>query len=123
MFDLKATDTFTEGRYSHLRRDRLRQGKTTLIRGNPQHVRNLLELYGMGSAKSAPTPSLSENDPGEESEPISDEEAALYRRAVGILLYLSADRWDVKRDVELAARLRPEKRYADWSAQLALLLD
>ena len=96
IFDLKATDTFVEGRYSHLRRDRLRQGKITLIRGNPQHVENLIELLGMEKAKASPTPSLTETDPGDDP-PIIEEAAAIYRRAVGILLYLSADRWDVKR--------------------------
>eukprot|EP00974_Lingulodinium_polyedra_P003484 328077-Lingulodinium_polyedra.AAC.1 len=52
-FDLKATDVFCTGRYSHLRRDRLRLGTSTLIRGNPGHVDPLMELYSMQRCRKA----------------------------------------------------------------------
>ena len=106
VFDLKATEVFMTGRYSHLRRDRLREGNVTFLRGNPVHVDKLIELYGMEKAKITGVPSLPDRMPDRlgEPEPLDTEETKMYRRGVGILLYLAADRWDIKRDVEVCAR-------------------
>ena len=41
-FDLKATDVISEGRYAHLKRERLKSGAETLIRANPAHISNLI---------------------------------------------------------------------------------
>ena len=74
----------------------------------------------MKKAKNAKVPSLTDNDPGddldeqkEESLPLDEDETARYRRGVGILLYLAADRWDVKRDTELMARRMKNPRVFD----------
>ena len=45
---------------------------------------------------------------------INEDATVICRRAIGILLYLGADRWDVKRDTELAARHLKEPREFDW---------
>ena len=50
VFDLKATEVFSTGRYSHLRRDRLRKHGVTYLRANPVHVDKLVDLYHMGDA-------------------------------------------------------------------------
>ena len=100
---MKATEVFCEGRYAHLRRDRLRRGGTTFLRGNPVHVDKLVELFGMEKANPARTPSLPDRR-DEAAEALDEQEIAKYRKAVGILLYAAVDRWDIKRDVEICAR-------------------
>ena len=101
--DLKAREVINTGRYSHLKRDRLRQDGRTLIRPNVRHIDDLIELMGMEKAKASPTPSLTGNEP-EESVALKAEGASVYRRGVGICLYIAADRGDTQRDVQLLAR-------------------
>ena len=103
VFDLKATEVFSTGRYSHLRRDRLRKHGATYLRANPVHVDKLVDLYQMRDAKIAKTPSMADKR-DEDAEILDPDEQAKYRTGVGILLYLAVDRWDVKRDTELLAR-------------------
>ena len=118
VFDLKATEVFLEGRYSRLRRDRLRMNNITMIRGNTNHVDKLIELLEIKNAKTAKIPSVTESDPGdgkkdETPTALDEEEAKGYRRGVGLLLYLACDRWDVKRGTELMARRLKEPREFD----------
>ena len=104
VFDLKATDAFMTGRYAHLRRERLREPGSTLLRADPKHVEALIKLLSMENAKPVKTPSLMEADPGDESPELVTEDASEYRTGVGIMMYLAEDRWDIKRDTELLAR-------------------
>jgi hypothetical protein len=90
-FDLKGSDVIVQGRYAHLKRERLRTANETLIRGNPSHIDNMIAVLGMEKAKTFPTPSLPAGMVVDET-PLEGESITKYRRAVGIALYLSPDR-------------------------------
>ena len=113
MFDLKSTDTIMTGKYSHLKRERLRRGGETMVRANPAHIKNLIELLGMEKAKPCPSPSLV-GTMLEDLSLLEGEEIATYRRAVGIALYLGPDRWDIQRDVQLLSRKLQSPTKHDW---------
>jgi len=111
LFHLKASDMIVTGRYSHLKRDRLRRERDTLLRANVRHIEDMVRVLGMEKAKTAPTPSLLEDDPGE-TPSIEAAEAQKFRTCVGIALYISADREDVQRDIQLLSRsLRDPKEF------------
>ncbi|CAK0856887.1 unnamed protein product, partial [Prorocentrum cordatum] len=81
VFDLKATDAIRQGRYSHLKRDRLRlMNGNIMLRPNAKHIDDLIYAMGMEKAKPARVP------------------------RVGIALYISPDRADIQRDVQLLTR-------------------
>ena len=64
VFDLKATDVIRKGRYSHLKRDRLRlMSGDVMIRPNVKHIEDLIYVLGMEKAKPAKSPSLTEEEP------------------------------------------------------------
>ena len=112
-FDLKGSDVIVQGRYAHLKRERLKTANETLVRGNPSHIDNVVTLLGMEKAKTVPTPSLPSSMVIDET-PLEGEAVTTYRRAVGILLYLSPDRWDIQRDVQLMSRKLKEPREHDY---------
>eukprot|EP00959_Pyramimonas_sp_CCMP1952_P473848 9502444-Pyramimonas_sp.AAC.1 len=52
VFDLKATDVIRQGRYSHLKRDRLRlMNGNIMLRPNVKHIDDLIYVMGMEKAK------------------------------------------------------------------------
>ena len=104
LLDLKASDIIVQGRYSHLKRDRLRRGGAVYIRPDPRHIVNLLDTLGLPKLKAAVTPSLDGPDPV--SSPITEEKELVsrFRRCVGLVLYIAADRQDIQRDVQLLSR-------------------
>ena len=64
IFDLKANDVIVTGRYSHLKRERLRLPSGDVMpRANPKHIDDIVELMNMGKSKTATTPSLLEDSP------------------------------------------------------------
>ena len=109
--DLKASDVIVHGRYSHLKRDRMKLSGETLIRPDPRYIRSLMECMGMENAKVSPIPSRDHNEPEGASLDIEDKtEVSRFRSAVGPLPYISADWQDIQRDVQLLSR-RPPKDY------------
>ena len=77
------------------------------------HIDNLVTLLSMEKAKTFPTPSLPSSMVIDET-PLEGDAVTTYRRAVGILLYLSPDRWDIQRDVQLMSRKLKEPREHDY---------
>ena len=47
VLDMKASDVVETGRYSHLKRDRLRKEKETLVRASVKHVDDFIELLNL----------------------------------------------------------------------------
>ncbi|CAK0813201.1 unnamed protein product [Prorocentrum cordatum] len=104
VFDLKATDVIRQGRYSHLKRDRLRlMNGNIMLRPNVKHIDDLIYVMGMEKAKPAKVPSLTEEDPTW-SPDLDEIERAKFRTGVGIALYISPDRADIQRGVQLLTR-------------------
>ncbi|CAK0827956.1 unnamed protein product [Prorocentrum cordatum] len=104
VFDLKATDVIMQGRYSHLKRDRLRlMNGNIMLRPNVKHIDDLIYAMGMETAKPAKVPSLTEEDPTWSPE-LDEIERASFRAGVGIALYISPDRADIQRGVQLLTR-------------------
>ncbi len=93
--------------------ERLRRADDTIVRASPAHIKNLIELLGMEKAKTCPSPSLVGSTP-EDLSLLESKEIATYRRAVGIALYLSPDRWDIQRDVQLLSRKLQSPTAHDW---------
>ena len=61
VFDLKATDVVRQGRYSHLKRDRLRlMSGDVMLRPNVKHIEDLIYVLGMEKAKLAKSSSSTE---------------------------------------------------------------
>ncbi|CAK0875518.1 unnamed protein product, partial [Prorocentrum cordatum] len=104
VFDLKATDVIRQGRYSHLKRDRLRlMNGNIMLRPNVKHIDDLIYAMGMEKAKPTRVPSLTEEDPTWSPE-LDEIERAKFRTGVGIALYISPDRADIQRDAQLLTR-------------------
>ncbi|CAK0790198.1 unnamed protein product, partial [Prorocentrum cordatum] len=104
VFDLKATDVIRQGRYSHLKRDRLRlMNGNIMLRPNVKHIDDLIYVMGMEKSKPTRVPSLTEEDPTWSPE-LDEIERAKFRTGVGIALYISPDRADIQRDVQLLTR-------------------
>ena len=58
IFDLKATDVIATGRYSHLKRERLKLPYgNVMLRANPKYIDDIVELLNMGKSKTVTTPS------------------------------------------------------------------
>ncbi|CAK0815286.1 unnamed protein product, partial [Prorocentrum cordatum] len=73
VFDLRATDVIRQGRYSHLKRGRLRlMNGNIMLRPNAKHIDDLIYVMGMPR--------------------------------VGVALYISPDRADIQRGVQLLTR-------------------
>ena len=68
----------TRGRYSHLKRDRLRTADSVLIRPNPRHTTELVSIMGMESAKASDALSLDEADPLDASPELDEEGIAIW---------------------------------------------
>jgi hypothetical protein len=103
-FDLKATEVITAGRYSHLKRERLRlENGDVMIRPSVKYIDDMIELMNMQDAKIADCPSLSDDKP-ENDELLDASEATIYRSCVGIALYITPDRADIQRDVQVLAK-------------------
>eukprot|EP00971_Amphidinium_carterae_P205497 4078495-Amphidinium_carterae.1 len=88
-----------EVRYSHLKRLRVRTESGMEIHPNSKHTAMLLHLLGMTECKGATSPMVSRSQ--EKAEEDDDEEldkdhSVLYRKCVGILLYLAQDRVDIQ---------------------------
>ena len=103
LFDLKASDAITRGRCQHLKRGRFCDGDRTIIKANKCHIESLIKNLGMEKAKCAPAPSLEERH-GAEDALLVEGGVAMFRRCVGVALYLAIDRWGVQREVQMLAR-------------------
>ena len=104
VFDLKASDTIRVGRYSHLKRERLRmENGDVMIRPSLKYIEDLIVVMDMSDAKIVSCPSLMEDRP-EDDEELSSEAAKIFRSCVGIALYVMPDRPDIQRDVQILTR-------------------
>ena len=121
LFDLKATDVITTGRYAHLKRERLkRPDGSTLLRPDVKYIDGMVEIMGMQKAKPADTPDLAE-EPPENSPQLDVEEAGKYRSSVGLALYVTPDREDIQRAVQYLTRKLKEPTEYDRRALVRLV--
>ena len=103
-FDIKASDVITTGRYSHLKRERLKlDNGDVMIRPSVKYIDDMVTLMCMQDAKPAVCPSLPEERPDEDPA-LDEEEATIFRSVVGIALYVTPDRPDIQRDVQVLTR-------------------
>ena len=104
-FDIKASDVITAGRYSHLKRERLRlDNGDVMIRPSVKYIDDMIALMCMQDAKPAVCPSLPEERPEDDDPALDEEEATIFRSVVGIALYVTPDRADIQRDVQVLTR-------------------
>ena len=101
------------GHYSHLKRERHRDGDVTWIRPNTKYITGVLSALGLTAAKSVATPAVSNEEVNSDDEiELSDSIAATYRSCVGSLLCSQSDRRDFQRECCILARglAHPTKR-------------
>ncbi|CAK0811260.1 unnamed protein product, partial [Prorocentrum cordatum] len=121
VFDLKATDVIRQGRHSHLKRDRLRlMNGNIMLRPSVKHIDDLIYVMGMEKAKPAKVPSLTEEGPTW-SPDLDEIERAKFRTGVGIALYISPDRADIRRGVQLLTRNLSQPTEFDRKRSVKLL--
>lgn len=73
----------------------------------------------MEKAKTSPTPGLAEPEP-DDSPPLSFEGAQTYRSGAGLCIYISYDRWDIQREVQLIVRKLANPNEHDWKRLVKL---
>lgn len=95
----------SEDGFMHLRRERYLVPAGCYIRANPSYIDKAAEVMGMMDSKPAPTPLAGNdrNDGEEQGVALGKEEHHLYRKVVGVLLYVAHDRGDVAYAVRLLA--------------------
>ncbi|CAK0827151.1 unnamed protein product, partial [Prorocentrum cordatum] len=98
----KAAESLTrKRRYSHLKRDMLRlMSGGVMLRPNVKRIEDLIYVMGTGKAKPAKVPSSAEEGPTWSPE-LGEIETAKYRSGVGISRFISPDRANVRRGVQL----------------------
>ena len=74
-----------------------------MIRPSVKYIDDMVALLDMQDAKTAPCPNLPDERP-EDDEPLDSESATTFRSVVGIALYITPDRPDIQRDVQLLTR-------------------
>ena len=106
-FKLKDSDVIVDGRYAHLKRDRLRRGRQILLRPNAKHIDTILSLLGLEKANPTRTPSAQgEKEVEGDDAPLDKDQASIYRSCTGSGVYLSHDRVDVAKEIgQLASAL------------------
>ena len=67
-----------------------------------KYVEELVELYDLGGYQPKSTPDMVQGSG--DNEELDPQEAHLFRSAMGTLLYLSADRWDIQHSVRHLAQ-------------------
>ena len=81
--------------YEHLQRKRIMRHDGTWILANTKHIEQVLELLDMHECKEAPTPAVKcKKELLEDMEELAEVDKEIYRRCVGILLYIAHDRHD-----------------------------
>ena len=67
----------------------------TWLYANPKHIEEVKRIWDIEECQAANTPGIkNKKDSNEDLEELSDEEAGMFRRSVGILLYIAHDRPD-----------------------------
>ena len=97
----------TVGRYSNLKRERMRlENGDIMIRPSVKYIDDMVALLSMEDAKEAVCPSLPEERPEnpEDDAALDAEESTIFRSVVGIALYITPDRPDIQRDVQVLTR-------------------
>ena len=120
--DVKATQGIATGAFAHLKRERARCGGRLFVAPAEKHYDAILEALGCDRGGVMPTPSLgkqAEDDP--EGEELLDEAGVhAFRSAVGSALYVSSDRWDIQRDLQLCTRFLGAPRVLEWKRMLRI---
>ncbi|CAE8742493.1 unnamed protein product, partial [Polarella glacialis] len=85
-----------------------------------KHTDNIVVLLGLQAAKSSPVPSKKLELTEETTKAVTEQDASLYRSAVGSAIYLSRERRDIQYAAKELARHMREPRVCDF-ANLKLL--
>ena len=109
-----------EGRFQHLKRDRLRLREGTYIRANPKHIVNLLAIMRMEDCNAAPTPFVPKSSEPEDATPLTDDRRERFPKAVGTCIYLALDRWDIQEPVNLLTAYLSEPTEHGWKRLIRL---
>ena len=75
-------------RYSHLKNFRIIREDGVFIYPNDKYAIDIVQSLGLERSKVAPTPISETRKPGEEAEPLSAEDATLYRHCVSVARFL-----------------------------------
>ena len=93
------------GRNEHLKRVRYRGDGVRFVRPSDAHTNNYLAALDIVGCKPCAVPYLQKGDDDSGAEPLPPEMASAYRTAMGIALYIAADRWDLQREVQRCTRI------------------
>jgi len=109
--DLKKSEPFTVGRYSHLKRNRVKLEHGTFIQPDPTHLTSVAETLGVSTGTPPTTPYLDAERPSEDP-PVPQDDAKIYGSCVGVLIYVAPDRMDMQRTIgQLSTKLKQPTQY------------
>ena len=91
-----------------------------MLRASLKYIDDIVQLMNMGKSKTVTTPSLLK-DPPEDSPLLNEEETTRFKSAVGTALYVTPDREDIQRDVQLLARAMKAPTDFDWKRLVRLV--
>ena len=74
------------------------------VEANPKYIRDVIAVLGLEEAKPVATPSVKRTPTTESLSELENERRAVYRTAVGKLLYMGQERADIMYSVKEAAR-------------------
>ena len=102
------------GRYEHLKRVRYRGDGVRFVRPSDAHTNNYLAALDIVGCRPCAVPYLQKGDDDAGAEPLPPEMASAYRTAMGIALFIAADRWDLHREVQRCTRILAAPSSHDW---------
>ncbi|CAE8609616.1 unnamed protein product, partial [Polarella glacialis] len=103
-----------------LGKTKLRTEDAVVTLPDEKHTDNIVVLLGLQAAKSSPVPSKKLELTEETTKAVTEQDASLYRSAVGSAIYLSGERRDIQYATKELARHMKEPRVCDF-ANLKLL--
>ncbi|CAE8654540.1 unnamed protein product [Polarella glacialis] len=103
-----------------LGKTKLRTEDAVVTLPDEKHADNIVALLGLQAAKSSPVPSKKLELTEETTKAVTEQDASLYRSAVGSAIYLSGERRDIQYATKELARHMKEPRVCDF-ANLKLL--
>jgi len=98
---LKKSEPILQGRYAHLKRNRVKLSAGTFVQADPTHLIGVASRLGIRpGGREVKTPYLDAERPPPEQDPLLEPyEASEYRTCVGTLIYISGDRVDLQREI------------------------
>ena len=90
------------------------------IQPNEKHFVTLQNLLGIKEVKKLKSPVLPDLCKNDESEPLDQRKSEVYRKAVGLILYVSSDRPDVQYGVKLLSSAMSKPTVLFWKGLIRL---